>query len=82
VLHGDRVSPVHGRAALSVPAALPGPEKTEAGPVPPDHGGGLDHGDGIRPTAPQTGPQDPERAVRGPQAWTWRGALEDGQLVP
>ena len=71
-----------GRAAGPVPAALPGPEELEAGPLPPDHGRGLDDGDGIRPAAPQAGQQDPEQAVGGPQAWTRRGALEDGQLVP
>ena len=71
-----------GRAAGPVPAALPGPEELEAGPLPPDHGGGLDDGDGIRPAAPQAGQQDPEQPVGGSQPWTRRGALEDGQLVP
>jgi hypothetical protein len=41
-----------GRAAWSVPAALPGPDELEAGPLPPDHGRGLDDGDGIRPAVP------------------------------
>ena len=33
---------------------------SEASPLPPDHGRGLDQGDGIRPAAPQAGQQDPE----------------------
>jgi hypothetical protein len=41
-----------GRAAWPVPAALPGPDEPEAAPLPPDHGGGLDDGDSIRPAAP------------------------------
>jgi hypothetical protein len=49
-----------GGAAWPVPAALPGPDELEAGPLPPDHGRGLDDGDGIRPAAPQAGQQDPE----------------------
>ena len=63
------------RVAWSVPPALPGPKE-------PDHGGGLDHGDGIGPAAPQAGQQDQEEPVGGPQPWTRSGALEDGQLVP
>jgi hypothetical protein len=43
------------RTAGSVPAALPGPEELEAGPLPSDHGSGLDDGDGIRPAVPQAG---------------------------
>ena len=42
----------------------------------------LDNGDGSYPAPPQAGQQDPEQAVGGPQAWTRRGAPEDGQLVP
>jgi hypothetical protein len=61
---------------------LPGPQELEAGPLPPDHGGGLDDGDGIRPAAPHTGQQDPQQSVGRPHAWARRGALEDGQLVP
>ena len=71
-----------GRTAGPVPAALPGPEELEAGPLPANDGGGLDDGDGIRPAAPQAGQQDPEQPVGPPQAWTRRRALEDGQLVP
>ena len=71
-----------GRAARSIPAALPGPEELEAGPLPSDHGRGLDDGDGIRPAGPQAGQQDPEQAVGGSQPWTRHGALEDDQLVP
>ena len=71
-----------GWAAGSVPPALPGPEELEAGPLPSDHGGGLDDGDGVRPAAPQAGQQDPEQPVGAPQPWTRRGALENGQLVP
>ena len=71
-------------------AGRPGPcrrlfqvqNEPEAGPLPPDDGLGLDDGDGLRPAAPQAGEQDPEQAVGGSQAWTRRGALEDGQLVP
>ena len=70
------------RAAWPVPAALPGPEELEAGPLPPDHGCGLNDGHRIRPAAPQAGQQDPEQPVGGSQPWTRRGALEDGQLVP
>jgi hypothetical protein len=70
-----------GRAARSVPAALPGPEELEAGPLPSDHGGGLDDGDGSRPATPQVGQHDPEQAVAGPEPRTRRGAVEDGQLV-
>jgi hypothetical protein len=44
-----------GRAAWSLPAALPGPEEREAGPLPSDHGRGLDDGDGIRPAVPEAG---------------------------
>jgi hypothetical protein len=44
-----------GRAASSIPAALPGPEEMEAGPLPSDHGSGLDDGDGIRPAVPEAG---------------------------
>ena len=58
------------------------PEEFEASPMPPDHRGGLDDGDGIRPAGPQAGQQDPEQAVGGSQPWTRHGALEDGQLVP
>ena len=68
-----------GRAG---PAALPGPEEPEAGPLPPDHRLGLDDGDGIRPPGPQAGEQDPKQAVGGSPAWARRGPLEDGQLVP
>jgi hypothetical protein len=50
--------------------------------MPPDHRGGLDDGDGIRPAGPQAGQQDPEQAVGGSQPWTRRGALENDQLVP
>ena len=50
--------------------------------MPPDHRGGLDDGDGIRPADPQAGQQDPEQAVGGSQPWTRHGALEDDQLVP
>ena len=71
-----------GRTPWPVPATLPGPEEREAGALPPDHRGGLDDGDGIRPAAPQAGQQDPEQPVGGPQPWTRRGALEDDQLVP
>ena len=70
------------RAAWFVPAALPGPEELEAGPLPSNHGGGLDDGDGSHPATPQVGQQDPEQAVAGPEPRTRRGALEDGQLVP
>ena len=49
--------------------------------MPPDHRGGLDDGDGIRPAGPQAGQQDPEQAVGGSQPWTRRGPLEDGQLM-
>ena len=38
--------------------------------------------EGLRPAVPQAGQQDPEQPVGGPQAWTRRGALEDGQLMP
>jgi len=41
----------------------------------------LDDADGIRPAAPQAGQQDPEVSVGAAQAWTRRGALENGQLV-
>ena len=71
-----------GRAAWPVPAALPGPEELEASPLPPDHRGGLDDGDGIVPAGPQAGQQDPEQAVGGSQPWARHGALEDDQLVP
>ena len=50
--------------------------------MPPDHRGGLDDGDGIRPAGPQAGQQDPEQAVGGSQPWTRHGAPEDDQLVP
>jgi hypothetical protein len=62
--------------------ALPGPEDLEAGPLPSDHGSGLDDGDGIRPAGPQAGQQDPAQPVGPPQPWAPRGPLEDGQLVP
>ena len=65
-----------------MPAALPGPEELEAGPLPSDHRGRLDDGDGSRPATPQVGQHDPEQAVAGPEPRTRRGALEDGQLVP
>jgi hypothetical protein len=52
------------RTAGPVPAALPGPEELEAGPLPPDHRRGLHDGDGIRPAAPQMGQQDPDRMKR------------------
>ena len=71
-----------GRAAGTSSPALPGPIQLEARPLPADDGGGLDDGDGIGPAAPQAGQQDPEQPVGGSQAWTRRGALEDGQLVP
>jgi hypothetical protein len=71
-----------GWTAWPGPAALPGPEDLEAGPLPSDHGGGLDDGDAIRPTAPQAGKQDSEQPVGRPQARARCGALEDGQLVP
>ena len=53
-----------GRAARSVPAALPGREELEAGPLPSDHRGGLDDGDGSRPATPQVGQHDPETGGR------------------
>jgi hypothetical protein len=53
-----------GRAAWSIPAALPGPDELKAGPLPPDYSGGLDDGDGIRPTGPQAGQQDPDKMKR------------------
>jgi hypothetical protein len=52
-----------GGVAGPRPAALPGPEELEASPLPPDHRGGLDDGDGIVPAGPQAGQQDPEQAV-------------------
>jgi hypothetical protein len=61
---------------------VPGPEEREAGALPPDHRGGLDDGEGIRPVGPQAGQQDREQAVGGSQRWTRHGALEDDQLVP
>jgi hypothetical protein len=63
------------------PAALPGPEQPEAGPLPPDDGLWLDDGDDLRPAVPQTGEQDPEDPVGGAQASTRRSPLEDGQLM-
>src|SRR5881409_2842949 len=53
-----------GRAAWPVPAALPGPEELEAGPMPPDHGLGFDQGKGVSPAAPRSAPQDPDRMKR------------------
>ena len=71
-----------GRAAGLGPAALPGPEEPEPGPLPPDDGLGLDDGDDLRPAVPQTGEQDPKQAVGGAQAWARRGPVENGQLMP
>jgi hypothetical protein len=79
---GDRNSAGSNGSAWPAPAALAGPEEREAGALPPDDGLGLDDGDGLRPAVPQAGEQDAEQPVRGSQAWTRRGALEDGQLVP
>ena len=76
-----RTSGGDGWAARPGAPALRGPEELEASPMPPDHRLGLDDGDGLRPAAPQTGKQDPEQPVRGSQAWTRRGTLEDGQLM-
>jgi hypothetical protein len=45
--------------------ALPGPIQLEARPLPAEHGGGLDDGDGIRPAVPQAGQQDPEKVPHG-----------------
>src|SRR5262249_311289 len=70
-----------GRAAWPVPPALAGPEELEACPMPPDDRLGVDDGDGLRPAPPELGEENPERPVGGTQAWTPRGALEDGQLV-
>ena len=70
------------RSALLSSAALPGPIEPEAGPLPADDGLGLDDGEDVGPAAPQSVEEDPEEAVAVVQAWTRRGALEDGQLVP
>jgi hypothetical protein len=53
-----------GRAAGSVPTALPGPDEPEAGPLPADDGVGLDDGESLRPAVPQVGQQDPDRMKR------------------
>ena len=49
--------------------------------MPPDHGLGIDHGEGVRPAAPHSAQKDPEEPVGRPQAWTWRGALKDAKLL-
>ena len=70
-----------GRAAWPVPAALPGPEELEAGPMPPDHGLGFDQGKGVSPAAPQSAQEDPKQPVGDSQPRPRRGALEDRELV-
>jgi hypothetical protein len=65
-----RTSGCDGRAAGSVPAALPGPEQPKASPMPPDDGLGSDLGEGVSSAAPQPAQEDPEPPVGGVQAWT------------
>jgi len=71
----------NGRAAPPCPPAFPVPKQLEPGPMPPDHGLGFDHGEGVSPAGPQSAQEDPEQPVGGSQAWPRRGAPEDSELV-
>ena len=49
--------------------------------MPADHGVGLDDDEDVRPSRPEPGKDDPERAVGLAQVRAARGALQVGQLL-
>ena len=58
-------------AAPSMPE-LPGPEPSEAFPVPRDHGLRLDNDEGASPVAPDLGQPCPEDSIGGGTLWPLR----------
>jgi hypothetical protein len=57
----------HARAAALSVSDLPGPEPSEALPVPRDHGLRLDNDEGGSPVAPHFGQPGPEESIGGRQ---------------
>ena len=67
-------------AALSVPD-LPGPEPSEASPVPCDHGLRLDNHEGASPVAPHFRQPGPEDSIGVGQLWPLRRATQNADLM-
>ena len=67
-------------AALSVPD-LPGPEPSEASPVPCDHGFWLDNHEGASPVAPHLRQPGPEDSIGVGQLWPLRRAMQNDDLM-
>src|SRR5262249_8926002 len=88
----ERILPAHpsdqgpriGRdrwTARSALAASPGPEGLERGPVPADHGVGLDDDERVAPTTPAAEEHGPEEAIAVAKPRRLRGSPQHRELM-
>ena len=73
--------PGYGGSARITASSLPGPEQSEAFPVPGDHRFRLDDDQCGSPIAPQLGQPCPEETISGGQLRPLHRAMQDAELV-